>query len=398
MTQTDTASPKKILFVDDEHHILKALHRLFLESVYEVFTAESGQAALDILENEKINLVITDMMMPGMDGYQLLCKVKERYPEVLRVMLSGYADEKIIFNALQRSITKLYIFKPWDNQKLLTLIDQIFETEEILNNSALRVLINNIEELPTINSTYRQILSFIDNEAEIAQIASEIERDPSIASRVLHIANSAFFGIATGSIKHAVTYLGLSNIRNLLLSTSVIDALSVNGIYKNEIELLWKHSFLCNKIVHIIYEKLLNKKLSESELSAGLLHNIGIVFLLKYFPAKYLEADGTAGTENDPGLTAKEEQFNVTHQQAGGYLLKWWELPYPIVEATLYHHTPFDTNIINRKLVCAVHIAQYYASVLLKKKPSETLDYRVFELLEITVESFEKAIAGLQIN
>lgn len=64
-----------------------------------------------------------------MDGYQLLRMVKDQYPRVLRVVLSGYSDEKLVIKALQQNIAKFYIFKPWNNEKLLKLVEQIFDTE-----------------------------------------------------------------------------------------------------------------------------------------------------------------------------------------------------------------------------------------------------------------------------
>jgi len=150
---------KRILFVDDEVQILKSLTRLFIDTDYDVLTAESGAEALKVLENEEVNLVVSDMRMPNMDGYQLLCKVREKYPKILRVILSGYADEKIVFKALQQNISKLYLFKPWNNDLLLKLVEQIFETEDLLSNSDLLLLINNIEELPTIASSFQMRIS-----------------------------------------------------------------------------------------------------------------------------------------------------------------------------------------------------------------------------------------------
>jgi len=80
---------KSILFVDDEKQILRALKRLFIRSDYETYYAESGEMALQILEDHAIDLLITDIRMPIMDGYELLRKVKEKYPLTLRVALSG---------------------------------------------------------------------------------------------------------------------------------------------------------------------------------------------------------------------------------------------------------------------------------------------------------------------
>jgi len=398
MPNNDITANKKILFVDDELPILKSLNRLFMDTEYEVFTAESGKIALEILATEKIDMVITDMRMPTMDGYQLLKKVKELHPGSLRIILSGYADKNTILEALQQNIAKLYILKPWDNDKLISLVNQLFETEDILRGSNLLGLINNVDELPTLKSSYRQIMDLIDSDADLVKISSAIEKDHSVTTKILHIINSAFYEVKTGSVKHAIAYLGLSTLRNILLATSIVDSFNMNGTYGTRLEMLWNHAFLCSKIVNIIYEKLLQKKLSENETSAGLLHNIGIVLLFKLYPEKYINIFRRVEKEKSDVLQIELESLGVTHQQTGGYLLRWWELPYPIVEAALYHHTPFATGIINRQLIYAVNIAQYYASIILKDPSTATFDSSVFEALGIIQSQFEQEISHLFVN
>ncbi|MCE5286783.1 MAG: HDOD domain-containing protein [Pelosinus sp.] len=387
---------KKVLFVDDEQQILRSIERLFFDSDYEIFTVDSGEAALGMLAEEQIDLIVSDMRMPIMDGYKLLCRVKELYPKVLRVILSGYADEKVVMQAIQKNIAKMYMYKPWENQELIGMLEKIFETEEMLSDGNLKELVNNIEELPILKNNYQAIIDLVEREAEFGPIASAIERDQSIAIKVLHVANSAFFGVKTGSVKQAITYLGLSNIRNLLISVSIVDTLKVPGVSEKEISYLWQHAFLSNKILHEISKKLLNKPISESEFSAGLLHNIGNVFFLKYFPKEYLGMYNMLDVSQEGVLELEQRYFPVTHQQAGGYLLKWWDLPYPIVEAALYHHTPFDSHIINKELVLAVNIAQHYASKILNQSHAEVFDDDVFSALGQTQEKVEEVVNGIE--
>lgn len=389
---------KKILLVDDEVQVLKALMRAFLDTEYEVYSAEGGKEALEMLEKEDFDLVISDMRMPNMDGYQFLWEVKGRYPKILRVILSGYADEEIVFKALQRNIAKLYIFKPWENEKLIKLVDQIFDTEELLKSSNLLALITNVEELPTIKVNYQRILSCIDGNIEIADISRLIEQDQSIATKLLHIANSAYYGIKTGSVKQAVTYLGLSNVRNLVLSTSILDAFNQNSMPDGTAKNLWTHAFVTNKILCFLYEQFLNKKLPETSMSAGLLHNIGTVLLLNIFKTRYLQCVKTAEKEQINIVEAEKAAFGIDHQETGGYLLKWWELPFPIVEAALYHHDPFNDNIINKELLCAIHIAEKYSWIFLKQNPRGTFKEEVFTSLGIKKELFEEKLSRINIE
>ena len=386
---------KKILFVDDERQILNALNRLFMDTQYEIFMADSGEAALGILEIEEIDLVVTDMRMPVMNGFELLGKIKELYPDVLRIILSGYSEKNTILTALQKNLAKLYIMKPWDNGVLLQVISQLFETESILCDQKLIQLINNTEDLPTLKHSYHKIMTLIDGGADIGKISSAIEKDPAIATKLLHIINSAFYEVKTGNIKQAITLLGLSTTKNIVLATSLVDTFTTNGTYESQLELIWKHSFTCSQILNIIYEKLLNKKLSEIESSAGLLHNIGIALFFKIFQEKYSKIFLEKRSKNLNLLDLEMKYLGVTHQQVGAYLLKWWEIPYPIVEVALYHHTPFATGIINQELIYAVNIAQYYAALFLGVQGDYNLDKSVFERLHINQEQLEKELALL---
>ena len=103
---------KRILFVDDEAQILRSITRLFMDTEYDILTAESGAEALDILEIEQVDVIVSDMKMPKMTGYELLSQVKRKFPDIVRIILSGFSDERIVFDALQKNIAKLYILKP----------------------------------------------------------------------------------------------------------------------------------------------------------------------------------------------------------------------------------------------------------------------------------------------
>lgn len=385
---------KKILFVDDELQILRALCRVFMDTDYAIFKAESGQEALDFLKSNYVDMIITDMRMPYMDGYELLSQVKKLYPDIIRIILSGYSDEKVIFKALEKNIARLYIMKPWENDKLLKTIEEIFKTEEVLISTNLLTLINGTEYLPTIESSYQRILRLIDNGADLSKIAEEIERDQSISSKILHVSNSAYFNAKTWSIKEAITFIGINNTRSLVFSTSIMEGFKAEEIVRKKIEIVWKHAVITNKLLNYIYIKYLDKSLSDALLLTGLLHNIGIVLLLSNFGEEYLSLIEDARTKRVDVLEFEFDKYQLSHNEAGGYLLKWWEFPSDIVEAAIYHHNPLDDNVKNRELVCALHIAQKYAWNLMKMESFEKFDLRVFDVLKIIKNDFEDSLSA----
>ncbi|MDH5546734.1 MAG: response regulator [Gammaproteobacteria bacterium] len=108
-----------ILFVDDEKNILSSLKRLFRGSGYQVYTAESGADGLKIIEQHNIDLVISDMRMPKMDGAEFLAKVKEYNSEIVRILLTGYADMESTVDAINKGEIFKYVNKPWVDSDLL---------------------------------------------------------------------------------------------------------------------------------------------------------------------------------------------------------------------------------------------------------------------------------------
>lgn len=115
-------APGVLLFVDDEPSILSALRRLFRPHGYRILLAESGAAALEVLATEPVDLVVSDMRMPVMDGARLLQAVRQRWPDVGRLLLTGYADIGSTMAAINEGEIQRYIAKPWDDAELLAAV------------------------------------------------------------------------------------------------------------------------------------------------------------------------------------------------------------------------------------------------------------------------------------
>lgn len=125
------ARPWRILCVDDEPNIVAALRRLFRSSGYQVLTATSGAEALALLAQEPVDLVFSDMRMPGMDGAQLLARVRQEWPQTTRVLLTGYADVKSTIAAINSGEVYRYVTKPWDDAEILATARQVFERQAL---------------------------------------------------------------------------------------------------------------------------------------------------------------------------------------------------------------------------------------------------------------------------
>ena len=117
----------KILFVDDEENILKSLKRLLSFENYEVYFANSGAAGLELLSHTKVDIIISDMRMPQMQGDEFLQKAKEICPNSIRFILSGFSDFQSTINALNNGGIHQFISKPWDDDDLLARINEASE-------------------------------------------------------------------------------------------------------------------------------------------------------------------------------------------------------------------------------------------------------------------------------
>ena len=102
-----------VLFVDDEDQILKSLKRGLLDEPYGKIFALSGKEALEVLEKRQVQVIVTDMRMPEMNGLELLKIVKEKYPDIIRMVLSGYTQITTLLTAINQGEIYKYITKPW---------------------------------------------------------------------------------------------------------------------------------------------------------------------------------------------------------------------------------------------------------------------------------------------
>ena len=104
---------RTVLFVDDEEKLLKSLKRGLLDEPYEILFANSGKEALEILQQSQVHVIVTDMRMPEMGGLELLRTVKEEYPHIIRMVLSGYTQVTTLLTAINQGEIFRFITKPW---------------------------------------------------------------------------------------------------------------------------------------------------------------------------------------------------------------------------------------------------------------------------------------------
>jgi response regulator RpfG family c-di-GMP phosphodiesterase len=167
-----------ILFVDDEENILHSLKRLLRKEGYRILTATCGTDGLEMLKEYDVHLVVTDQRMPGMSGTEFLAKVKENYPEVIRVVLSGYTEVDTITESINKGHIYKFMLKPWNDQNLKLEIKQALEQYDLIrvNKTLHEKLIEKNEELKKINENLEMLVKERTEDFEIQNQALELSR------------------------------------------------------------------------------------------------------------------------------------------------------------------------------------------------------------------------------
>lgn len=170
----DPAS-KHLLLVDDEPNVLKALQRMLRKSGFQIHTASGGTEALECMQQQTIHLVISDMRMPGMDGAQLLGTIAEKWPETIRILLTGFADMDSTIAAINKGHIFQYISKPWDDQELKLAVTRGLQQQqmEMEMQRLTRLTQKQNHQLRELNDSLEQRVAARTN--EIQQIADMLD-------------------------------------------------------------------------------------------------------------------------------------------------------------------------------------------------------------------------------
>jgi DNA-binding NtrC family response regulator len=123
---------KRILIVDDEENILKALQRALIDEDYTIETAQNGMEALEILKMYSADVVLSDNMMPGISGLDLLQQIKQLYPNIIGILITGRSDVKITIAAINQGEIFRFLLKPWDDEELKMTLRIAFQYHDLI--------------------------------------------------------------------------------------------------------------------------------------------------------------------------------------------------------------------------------------------------------------------------
>lgn len=342
----------KALFVDDEVQVLRGLRRM-LNADDDAWNAEfvsDGQTALELLDEDDFDVIVTDMRMPGMNGAELLEQVSQKHPQLVRIVLSGHADRESVFRATRPM--HQYLAKPCSADTLRNTITRAFVLRDVLQSSSLKQLVSQIDTLPTLPSLYTEVVNEIEStDGSVERVGQIVEQDPGMTAKILQLSNSAMFGIpskVTSAIQ-AASLLGMETIKALVISVGIfrqVDQLSIPGFC---IDHMYRHSLeVATRARTIARLEEADQATVNESFTAGLLHDIGKLVFACGLKEKYseflLDFDKRQEAAATDRSEAETEALGASHSAVGAYLLALWGLPQSIVETVAFHHNPGTTE------------------------------------------------------
>lgn len=352
----------RVLFVDDDLNLLRAQQRMLRpqRDEWEMTFVDGGKAALDHMANHPVDVLVTDMRMPGMDGAELLTHVSERHPGIIRVILSGFAEAETVARAV--GISHQYLDKPCGPDRLIGAVQRLLKVRGLVTDARLREFAAGFKRLPSPPTVYRRFMAEVENPtATTASLAAAIEADVGLSAKVLKLTNSAYFGLPArmADIGQAVQMLGLDTMRSLVAVSAFLAEFEDDPALVERIETLSRRSSVIGALARdIMVAEGAATETQCSACAAGLLAHVGTLLLLANCPDGFRSAGHLADERHAPYIDIERDIFGATHAELGAYLLGLWGFDDTIVEAVAFHHAPGSLPAPSFGVTTALHVAQ----------------------------------------
>ncbi len=356
---------RAVVFVDDEPAVLDGLRRMLrpLRRSWRLEFAESAEAALELLERSPVDVVVSDIRMPHMDGVALLSRIRDRYPGTARVVLSGHADRKLALGAAR--CAHQYLQKPCDADTVRQTLERVVRLRRVLGADPVREAVGALGPLPTLPEIYDELVAALDSESSTAEeVGKIVERDPAVSAKLLQLVNSAFFGLSrpVRSPVQATRMLGLDLVREVALASALFSRFDPERVRALGLDDVWHHSVRVARVAREVVPILdLDPARAEDARLASFLHDLGRIALGAGLPDAYGEVLARAREEGIAIHQAERQVLGVTHAEVGASLVGLWGFPDSLVESIAFHHYPLARGEPAADVLAAVHLANAIA-------------------------------------
>lgn len=231
--------------------------------------------------------------------------------------------------------------------------------------------VQSIIHLPSLPTIAMEVINVIeDPKTNVHTLSQIISKDQVLATKVLKISNSPFYGYAKtiSTVDFAIVILGFETLKEVVMSISVTSHLSKNVSKDFNINSFWEHSIATSITARELAKSIGYKILGEAFVS-GLIHDLGLLILNQYFNKEFNEVASLVKEKGMKIIEAEMKIYGVTHDEVGSWLAQRWNFPKQLTEAMRYHHNPSLASI-NKPLAAITH----YAEVLSFKLDNQTFD------------------------
>jgi HD-like signal output (HDOD) protein/CheY-like chemotaxis protein len=324
----------EILFVGDEPELSSEL-RSALQSrggSWVTHWAEGGAETLDLLAGHQIDVVVTDLGMPGVDGVALLDEVRHRYPAVARIVLSDRAERESVIAAA--GTAQRFLAKPCDPEALAAALESILSTRALIADEHLRSILGGPENLPRPPAIYAELCELAKSpHASVDDFARVVERDVATTAELLKLVNSSFFGIVNEvtSVSRAITWLGLDVVQALVAAGPIFRSTGELPKGLDAAQIARQGIKACVAVRRAGSILGWDEKLIGQVSLAALLHDVGLLVLASTNHgawATYHEIHADL-----PARVAQEQAFGCTIGRASAYILGLWGFHPTVVSA-----------------------------------------------------------------
>lgn len=331
-SDTETDNRPTILFVDDDINVLNGLRAVLRRRIRgcTLLFAPGPLEALEMLDHQPVDLVVSDIQMPTIDGVELLEAIRLRHPETLRYVLSGEANLTNLTESVP--VAHRWLSKPCDSDELAGSLSRalVHRRIDLADDPEARRALAASDPLPSPPNLYASLRSLLaDDDAPIDDVAALVAKDPAVTAKLFQWANSASLGrTPVRDVKSAIGRVGLETVARLALSVEVVRMLSVGErIPGFDPDQFTAHCTAMSELAG----RLAHPDEAVDAALAALLSTVGLLLEVSQMPER-LEAAYRQAVEEDRTLVEVErERHGVGHPDLGVHLLSVWGLPADLV-------------------------------------------------------------------
>ncbi|MCP4154556.1 MAG: HDOD domain-containing protein [bacterium] len=345
----------KVLFFNVDASIVTLLKREFVKSNIEVFDTNDTATGRKLVKKEIMDMVLADYDPDSNESLEFFKYIKKKMPATNRIFLCESDYENAVRNFVLKNIATSYFEKPHGIGAILDCIAHMLEIRQILKQKKLMALLSVTDDISTLLKTYYEFIDAIDEDKSNKDIASILGKDVGISTRVLKIANSAFYRSGRiGSIERACIFLGLENIKNIVFTVSLSSVKKLDKEQQKHLDRIIYHSLKVNQNFQRFYKLETGKVAPPDYTSIGITHDIGKIIMLQFLPDRFHKILKYQKKNPEIGFHMSEVELGFegcTHAEIGAYFLDLWHFPEVSIYTALFHHNPELTFDSYRELL-----------------------------------------------